>query len=205
MSESRNLLKILMTAGIIIAAPCFGSAIGPPDLNCNPTVSTPAVGGCTWYNFFANTDNTITNGSSFANYYVPSGDPPWTITTGASTIFRVLDGGHQGDTFQVLDNSVSLGLTSPTPIDATHACAGDPTGGNDPAACWNDPLMSRGAFLLPAGSHSLSVTWVQRVPGGTSSLQWFEIAAVPEPGSLFLVGSGLIAIARLVRRRRSRS
>jgi hypothetical protein len=202
-------MKII--AGIFACAvACLAGPIGSPDTSCNPSVDPPSAGGCTWYNFYANTDNSITQGSSFSGYYTVSPDVPWTFTSALTTIFRVLDGGHQGDMFTVYDtiNNVQtlVGTTSLTSIDADHACANDPTGpGTDPAACWNDPLMSRGSFLLAPGTHSLTVDWVQRVPGGDSKLQWFELevapTTVPDPASVGLVGSGLL-LAGLLRRRR---
>jgi hypothetical protein len=199
--------KVFLTALIGLAAPCFAGSIDPADLNCNPATDPPAAGGCTWYNFYAATDGTISGGSSFMNYYVPASDPPWTIATVGFDIFRVLDGGHQGDRFNVFDNGILLGPTSATSIDASHSCKNDPTGpGFDPAACWNDPLMSRGAYVLPPGSHSLTVTWIQMVPGGNSMLQWFELAdpiVIPEPNSLLLLISGLIAVVLLRIRPRS--
>ncbi len=176
MSKKKN-FKIQLSALILISIPCFAGGLGTPDTNCNPAVDPPVVGGCTWYNFYGFiADGSIHAGSSFTNYYVQASDPPWTITTTGNQVIRVLDGGHQGDTFQVFDNGVLLGETSATAIDANHSCAGDPTGpGTDPAACWNDPLMSRGTFPLTAGAHSITVVWKQQVPGGNTSLQWFEI------------------------------
>lgn len=202
-----GLLSALLLGGGL-ALTCLGGAVGPPDASCNPTISPPVSGGCTWYNFSANTDNTITSGSSFQNFYVDAGNPPWTFTSVGPVIWRILDGGHQGDTFDAFDNGVPLGITSSTPIDANHACATDPTGTN-PAACWNDPLMSRGQFQLGAGAHSLTVVWDQRVPGGNSTLQWFEIqsgslSSVPEPAAFLMVGAGLLTVAMIRRRPRVR-
>jgi len=192
---------------VLIVAPCLGSTIGPPDASCDPKVDPPVTGSCVWYNFYALADGSIQAGSSFQSYYIAADNPAWTITSTSYDLLRVLDGGHQGDTFDVFDHGIFLGTTSATPVDINHACAGDQTGpGFDPAACWNDPLMSRGTFLLPPGSHSLTVVWDQRVPGGNSTLQWFEIGAaatMPEPGTLLLTGFGLIAVAYLVGRRRS--
>jgi hypothetical protein len=166
---STDFKKKLLTA-VILAAACLGGPIGPQDTNCNPAIDPPANGGCTWYNFYLLADGSAAAGSSFQNYYVAASDPLWTIVTSSSTLLRVLDGGHQGDTFNVFDNGNLLGTTSFTPVDANHACANDPTGpGTDPAACWNDMLMNRGEFLLAPGSQSLTVEWNQRVPGGNST------------------------------------
>lgn len=210
MSRKSGFWILLVTSGFSLA-PCVASTIGPPDASCNPTVETPAIGGCTWHNFYALASGTITGGSSFTNYYVAAPDPPWTITTTVPTDLLVLDGGHQGDTFSVFDSGTKIGITSSTPINSNHSCAGDTTGpGTDPAACWNDPLMSRGSFLLEPGSHSITITWDQMVPGGNSSLQWFEIgnapaaSGVPEPSTTLLMGSGLLLITLGANRRKLR-
>jgi len=114
-----SILTVLV--GMVLAVSSFGGPIATIDTVCNPTVTPPSSGGCTWYNFHESVVTGTGNGSSFTNYYVASGDPPWTIanTTGYFTL-RVLDGGHQGDTFDVFDNSVLLGTTSATSIDANH-------------------------------------------------------------------------------------
>lgn len=186
---------LLATLTIFISVPCLAQ-IGAPDVNCNPTVDPPlSGGGCTWYNFYLSpgptTAGTASAGSSFQNYYSNAGNPPWTITTTVPTILRVLDGGHQGDVFAVYDNGVELGTSTPVTVDPNHSCAGDTTGtGTDPAACWNDPLMSRGIFQLPAGSHSITINWAQPVPGGMSSLQWFEIGnATTQVSGLPFIGA----------------
>jgi len=200
-------LQAVLIGTALTAVSCWGGAIvNPPDASCNPTVDTPVSGGCTWYNFYLNTTvPLVADGSSFTNYYTNAGSTPaWTITTTGYTDLLFLDGGHQGDTFEVLDNGTELGLTSSTSIDGSHVCGGSGSG-TDPAVCWNDSLMSRGSWLLAPGSHSITVVWEQMVPGGSSTLQWFEIGdttATPEPVSMFLVGSGLIALAAIRRFRR---
>ncbi len=188
---SKLLLATLMA---LASAPSFAQGLGAPDANCNPSVDPPSTGGCTWYNFYLIQNGTPTGsptaGSSFQNYYANAGNPPWVITTTGPTTLRVVDGGHQGDVFAVYDNGVELGQTSPTPIDSNHSCANDPTGiGADPAACWNDPLMSHGTFQLAAGTHSITIDWAQMVPGGNSTLQWFEIGAGTTSSGLPYVGS----------------
>jgi len=205
--DATTISRILVAVGMVV--PCFGTALGPPDATCNPTVDPPSAGGCIWNNFSVFTDGTVTGGSSFTNYYVNAGNPPWTFTTTGFDVWRIVDGGHQGDTFSAFDNGILLGTTSSTPIDVNHTCANDPTGpGTDPAACWNDPLMSRGTFSLAPGNHSLSIVWGQMVPGGNSSLQWFEVgvapATVPEPGTVLLVGFGLVSVALLLSRRKTK-
>ena len=175
---------------LIASVPCFADGLGAPDTNCDPTVTIPAAGGCTWYNpLFSGADGNAHAGSSFFNYYMAASNPPWTVTTTTPEVFRIVDGGHQGDMFAVYDNGVLLGTTSSSPVDMNHVCANDTTGdGTNPAACWNDPLMSRGTFAIAPGNHSFVIVWIQRVPGGDSSLQWFEIGPATSTAVSF-VGS----------------
>ena len=193
-------IGLLALTGLLCPLAGYSATIFTIDTSCNPTIDTPASGGCTWYNFFESAATSQPSaGSSFQNYYVAAPDPPWTFTSTLGVTLRVLDGGHQGDTFDVFDNGSFIGTTSPTTIDANHSCANDPTGpGLDPAFCYNDPLMSRGTFQLASGSHSINIVWNQKVPGGDSTLQWFEVNTVPEPTAWLLTGAGL-ALAALRR------
>ena len=187
---SKMRLAALALTILTVSLPCFAGGLGSADTSCDPTASIPAAGGCTWYNvYFSGTDGSAQTGSSFFNYYVAASNPPWTVTTTAPEVIRIVDGGHQGDMFAVYDNGVLLGTTSASPVDMNHTCASDSTGpGTNPAACWNDPLMSRGTFPLAAGNHSFVIVWVQRVPGGDSALQWFEIGPAT-PATVSFVGS----------------
>jgi len=187
---SKMRLAALALTILTVSLPCFAGGLGSPDTSCDPTASIPAAGGCTWYNvYFSGTDGSAQTGSSFFNYYVAASNPPWTVTTTAPEVIRIVDGGHQGDMFAVYDNGVLLGTTSASPVDMNHTCASDSTGpGTNPAACWNDPLMSHGTFAIAPGNHSFIITWVQRVPGGDSALQWFEIGPATTTTTSF-VGS----------------
>jgi hypothetical protein len=187
---SKMRLAALALTILTVSLPCFAGGLGSPDTSCDPTASIPAAGGCTWYNvYFSSTDGSAQTGSSFFNYYVAASNPPWTVTTTAPEVFRIVDGGHQGDMFAVYDNGVLLGTTTASPVDMNHTCANDSTGpGTNPAACWNDPLMSHGTFAIAPGNHSFIITWVQRVPGGDSALQWFEIGPATTTTTSF-VGS----------------
>ena len=187
---SKMRLAALALTILTVSLPCFAGGLGSADTSCDPTASIPAAGGCTWYNvYFSGTDGSAQTGSSFFNYYVAASNPPWTVTTTAPEVIRIVDGGHQGDMFAVYDNGVLLGTTSASPVDMNHTCASDSTGpGTNPAACWNDPLMSKGTFAIAPGNHSFIITWVQRVPGGDSALQWFEIGPATTTTTSF-VGS----------------
>ena len=98
-----------------------------------------------------------------------------------------------GDRFELFDGGVSLGLTSLVATSSTSLCV-------DPVTCLADPLLSHGAFLLGAGSHSLTGIVTDSPHGGGGV--FFEIT-VPEPGSAALIGLALGIVA--VVRRRSRA
>ena len=111
--------------------------------------------------------------------------PPWTFTApaqGAELV--VLDAFESGDTFYVYDGATFLGATSTpgSPVDC----------GDDPVSCLAVPGMSRGTFALGAGDHSITLSpYLAPSGGGSGYLAW----AVPEPGSLTLLGVGLVALA----------
>ncbi len=106
---------------------------------------------------------------------------------------RLLDLFAATDQFSLFDNAVLVGTTSvPGGI---SACGGDI------ACALADSNYSRGSFNLGAGSHSLTI--LQDVgTGGAAVFQVNAAGAVPEPGTLGLLGVGL-GILGFVRRRKA--
>jgi hypothetical protein len=103
--------------------------------------------------------------------------PPWTFTADTDSTLRVIDVFESGDQFEVFDFGISIGLTSVP--DGITDC------GDDPAVCLVEPGMSTAAFLLAAGSHSITlIPTLSLGEGGAGYL--FLVAVVPEPGTLGL-------------------
>ena len=121
--------------------------------------------------------------------------PPWTFVSPTAVDFTITDGFLAGDSFGVLDFGVVVGSTPLVPLNG-HSC------GLDPRICVVDPEMSHDSFLLPAGSHSITVfvNAAQILGEG-----FFEFAPVPEPSTDLLLTSALFVIwcaARASRLRR---
>jgi hypothetical protein len=189
-----------------------------------PCVATPITTDGSWYNFFIVKPPGATDGNVFATAgsscqagppdctepYFNAGAPPWTFTipTGMQGLLMVVDGGHQGDVYAVYNSGVQIGSTNPVAVDTSHNCGGFPT------PCENDPVMSKGSFALGAGSYSITIRETNYFED--SFLAWFNVttsgvtsppsgppggAATPEPATCALVGSALLAVGLLRRRR----
>lgn len=152
-----------------------------------------AVDG-SWYTFgFGNAPGGTTDASCCilgSNPAAPdAGSPPWTFS-GPATV-TVLDLFLSIDRFELFDNLVSLG-TSSAFVDG-GSC------GSDITCALGDARYSRLVVNLGAGSHSLTINHLQ----GTAGAAVFQAAAaVPEPTSMLLLGSGLAGVAARIRRRK---
>jgi hypothetical protein len=92
-----------------------------------------------------------------------------------------------GDAFEVIANSVSLGFTS-TPVEAGDC-------GPDPDVCLEfDPDVSSGVFLLSSGPNSFTIRHTETVLGEGTGYFRVDATAIPEPGAIALMASGLAAL-----------
>ncbi len=118
--------------------------------------------------------------------------PPWTFISSGPVTFTITDGLLAGDFFDVFDLGTLIGSTPAVPLTG-HSC------GLDPRLCVTDPEMSHASFLLPAGSHSITVF---SHPAQILGEGFVEVTAVPEPSSVLLIIAGMLTMLRLSGRKR---
>ena len=153
------------------------------------------VGNANWYEFgFGGAGTFATSGAGT----VPSSggnsqyadDPAWTWTSSGITVLTVTDAFIAVDQFQIYDFGVAGALTS-VPAGSNPALS-------DPVLALLNPDYSRGFFYFGAGSHSLTIGQIAGVPGAG----YFRVDTVPEPGTILLLGSGLLGLASFRRKRK---
>ena len=102
-------------------------------------------------------------------------------------LLRIQDIGGGGDTFEVLDNGISIGIT--------NALLPDNIGSyNDPDLAALDPALDQGSFLLSAGNHIISGTEINHSTdsGGGAFLR---VDIIPEPTTIALLALGFVAFS----------
>ena len=178
----------------------FGLAVLMCGFCLAPTLSAGAVGvDAGWYGFcFAGTVGApITEGCQNLATGGVVGDPV-TFTAVAPVTFEITDAFMQGDMFDVNINSGAIVFTTSTVPSGSGTV-------QDPNLAFADPTYSHGSALLPAGVYSVNVT-MNTVPFGQGAayLQVVSsgsgVTATPEPGTLLMLGGGLVAV--LLGRRR---
>lgn len=184
-----------------VAAVAFaGFAFVAPQANAVPVTTN------TWYEFGFNgtppPSDPLVSGVGFVpptnapdgNPIVQVGDPAWTINSAVPLKLYVQDLFLTIDQFDMFNNAGNLGNTSaPSP---GSDCMSDIT------ACIANAASSRGTYILPAGSNSITGLHVQGQPG--AAVFELTVAPAPEPSSLAVLGAALFALAiglGLVRRR----
>ena len=147
-----------------------------------------------WYTFGFDGDggDPLISGAGFSlgARSVAIGDPAWTFDCPTDHCKIIITDGFLAlDEFELFDNLVSIGTTSPTADDPDISC------GNDELACLADPNFSHGIFFVSGGAHSITGTHLVGIPGAG-----FLFVSVPEPGMLLLMGAGLLALFGIRRR-----
>ena len=151
-----------------------------------------------WYTFsFGGLGSALGDGSGVTLGVNPAAiaapGTPWDFTTVGPAQLVVSDGFNSGDRFELFDNLSSLGLTS-TPTGGGNC-------GSDITACLADITISKGTFILGAGSHSLTGTIAASFGAGAGFFQVADITAVPEPVTFSIFGAGLLGAAAMRRRK----
>lgn len=148
------------------------------------------------------------NWTSFTFGGVGSGayEQPFTYTSADQFFVTVLDGYISGDQFELLAGGSLVGTTTAPTSDLLHCYEAE--------ECLADNRFSRGTFLLGPGSYSFNVNTVlspfdrggafigvnvSDIPAGILA---GDVTTTPEPASVALLASGLLALGGVAARRR---
>jgi hypothetical protein len=120
------------------------------------------------------------------------------VATGPTWI-NVTDGFFAGDAFSVSANGVPLGTTNVVTASSEVGCT-------DPSVCFVDSDFSHGSWFVLPGVYNITIS-VTDHPWGDGGA-WVEASSTsptptPEPGTIALLGSGLLALAGVMRRKMS--
>jgi hypothetical protein len=102
--------------------------------------------------------------------------PPWTFVTPSPVNLAVTDALLQGDSFDVFDSGIAVGSTPSVPSSGANC-------GLDPSVCFADPRISHATFLLPTGTHALTIDAHAAQILGEG---FFRLDEVPEPSTFGL-------------------